>query len=147
MIALDLSAINQATEGSVLKRTFSVRAGETLSFDWQLQTRDVGGQDYAFLSIGGTLITLGSAASATQTATDSYLQQTGIGHYEYLFASDATVTVAFGITDVGDYSTSSALNIDNVSVAVVPEPGTFTLLGLTLAGCAGLSRRRSSARA
>lgn len=125
--ALDLDAAMQATEGSALRRSFTVAAGERLSFDWQLSTRDTDlGQDYAFVVIGGQRIDLGRAAQATQPGASPWLAQTGVTHFEYTFQNAGNVTVAFGIVDVGDYSASSALVLDNV--AVVPEPASYALL-------------------
>ena len=138
--ALDLNAIDQATEGSAFKQTFNVLAGETFSFDWQLATREDGGLDYGFVVIGSELFTLANAGAATVAATDpNYITQTGNGltRFEYVFTSDASVTVAFGVVDVGDYSTSTSLVIDNVSI--VPEPTTALLAAL---GALTLVRRR-----
>lgn len=125
--SLDLDAVSQATEGSALRHSFTVAAGQSLSFDWMLSTRDTDlGLDYAFLVVDGQRIDLGKAAQATLPGTSPWLAQTGLSHFEYTFQSSGNVTIAFGIVDVGDYSTSSALVLDNV--AVVPEPASYALL-------------------
>lgn len=135
--ALDLDAINQATEGSAFKRTFSVTAGDIFSFDWQLATMETVGQDYAFITIGGVKTTLGNVASALNAGTGSYTSESGVGHFQYAFPTSGDFTIAFGVTDVGDYAGSTALRVDNVSV--VPEPSAALLCGL---GALGLLRRR-----
>lgn len=132
--ALDLSLLNQATEGSVLARSFTVEAGDVLSFDWQLLTQDVGGADYAFLTVGNSLITLGNAASAALPGSGDYLAQTGLSTYQYTFANAGTFQVSFGIADVGDYAVSSALSLDNVALTPIPEPSTYA----AILGAAGL---------
>jgi hypothetical protein len=137
LAALDLDPINQATEGSAFKRTFSVLAGDTLTFDWQLATRETVGQDYAFVTIGGTLITLGDVSDAINASIAPYGTETGVATFQYTFATSGNVTIAFGITDVGDYSTTSKLTIDNLSV--VPEPSAALLGAL---GAVVLLRRR-----
>lgn len=133
--ALDLDSLSQATEGSAMKATFSAAAGTTLSFDWQITTRDAtAGQDYAFITINGALINLASAGSATAAATGDYFTQTGVAHFEYVIPAGGDYTVTFGVTDVGDYSGTTALRIDNVNMTV-PEAGSslLALAGLSLA--------------
>lgn len=137
--ALDIGVIDQATEGSGLVRTVTVSAGDVLSFDWQLATRETVGQDYAFLTVGGTVITLGAVSDALDAAAAPYTTQTGSGlsRFEYTFTTDGPVRIGFGITDIGDFSTTSALLLDNVTV--VPEPSA-ALLGLL--GTLALLRRK-----
>jgi len=148
--ALDVDVVNQATEGSVLWRTFTVNAGDVLSFDWQLMTRDeafggAGGLDYAFLTINGVLVTLGTASDANVAGTAPYLYQTGLTRYEHVFTGSGNVTVAFGVTDVGDYSATTSLILDNVTV--VPEPSAILLMGMGALGLVGFGyiRRRRAA--
>lgn len=146
---LDLDMINQASEGSVFWRSFTVAAGDVLSFDWQFATADSAFLDYAFLAVGGSLITLADVTGATQTADNpNYLTQTGLSRYEYVFASAGTYRVAFGVVDIGDYVTSSSLLVDNVYVGeapATPEPvSTIALVGFAMVGCVTLARRRSA---
>jgi PEP-CTERM motif len=125
--SLDLDAATMATEGSALSRSFKVNTGDRISFDWQLATRDTdAGLDFAFVVIGGQRIDLGKASQAGLTAGTNWLAQTGISHFEYTFQSGGDVAVAFGVVDVGDYSATSALMLDNI--AVVPEPASYALL-------------------
>jgi hypothetical protein len=144
--SLDPDIEANATEGSALRRSFAVQAGERFSFDWNLATLDTDpglAKDYAFVVIEGQRFDLGRAADAQQAAASPYAAQTGWMHFEYVFAQAGNVNIAFGVVDVTDYSVSSRLSLDNVSISAVPEPHAYALLlaGLGLAGFA--ARRRA----
>jgi len=145
--ALDGDVLSQATEGSALVRTFSVSAGDRLSFDWMLSTLDTAdnglGLDYAFIVIGSQRIDLATAASAAQPGSSPYAAQTGWNTFEYVFSTSASVTLGIGVVDVLDYGTSSQLQLDNFAIAAVPEPETYAMLiaGLGLVGA--IARRRA----
>lgn len=146
--AFDLSPVLQATEGSAMWSMFTVEAGQTLSFDWQLSTRDVGdgvGNDYAFVSIGDTLVTLGSASQATQPGQGSFLAQTGWQSFSHTFAHAGTYRVALGVVDVGDFAASSSLSVGVVTAVPEPEAVAMLLAGLGLV--AGAVRRRKAVQA
>lgn len=145
---LDGDALSQATEGSALVRTFSVTAGDRLRFDWMLSTVDTAdsgfGLDYAFVVIDGQRIDLGTAASATPSGNAPYAAHTGWSTFEYVFTGSGSVTLGVGVVDVLDYTASSQLQLDNFSIAAVPEPETYTMLiaGLGLIGAAARRRAR-----
>lgn len=130
--ALDPDALNSifAFEGSALKQTFNVQAGESIAFAWQLFTNDVGGSDFAFAVINGEIFTLGTSAGAsTFPGTYGFSAETGLGFFASTpFATAQSVTLTIGVADAGlDGVVSSALSVD--SVAVVPEPASAGLLG------------------
>ena len=128
-----------AFEASVIKQTFSVLAGDILSFDWQLFTNEGANADYAYLTINGALTVLGRSADAL-AASSPFANQNGVATFTQAFSSAGSVTVAFGIVDTGDFNNSSALRLDNVMI--VPEP-TVPLFGLVTVGALGLLRRRN----
>ena len=136
--ALDLDAINGDGRLCLQADVCRDRRGHA-DLDWNLATMETVGRDYACVkALGGVLITLGDVADALNPGATPYTSETGFAQFQYVFQTTGNVTVAFGVTDVGDYSTSTALAIDNLSI--VPEPSA-ALLG-TLGGIALLRRRR-----
>jgi hypothetical protein len=126
------------SEGSALKQSFSLSVGETFSFSWEYLTNDLF-EDFAFLVLDGDLMSL--ADFSTAVAGGSY----GFSHAlagMYISAPalvDGTVTLALGVADTGDFSTSSALRVPSITV---PESGAGTFgLALTMV-LLGLVRRR-----
>lgn len=142
-----------ATEGSGVARTLSVNAGDRLRFDWQFLTLDTAGQDYSFAVIDGTVIRLGGAeigvplaplvpvgGGASQMALA--WNPAGWRSAEVVFTRTGTVTVGFGVVDVGDFSVSSAIAVDNVVLTPVPEPGELAMMVAGLCAVAAAGRRR-----
>ena len=98
-----------AFEGSALRQTLAVRAGDTLSFDWGLGSNEdplIGMNDYAFVVIGGVL-----------TVLDDVFTGLGSGRFTHTFATAGSVDLVFGVVDTGDYVGSSWLSIDNAQLA------------------------------
>ncbi|WP_414755082.1 PEP-CTERM sorting domain-containing protein [Anabaena sp. CCY 9910] len=126
-------------EGSAIKNTLTLAAGDTFSFDWNFRTNETLNKDFAFLLVDGTLIKLADFTDATQ-ADSPFLQKTGIR--SYTFSTPGTYTFALGVVDVDDYGTTSALEISNAKLERVPVPEPSTILGLfTALGCSITIRR------
>jgi hypothetical protein len=139
----DLDVGGTAYEGSAMKQTFNVAAGDMLSLDFWfgLTSQDTGVegfQDLAFVAIDGLVV---------QTFTLGMLPS--VGQFSYQFLTGGPVTLAFGIVDINDYAGVSEFRLDNISVTAVPEPETIAMLlaGLGLVGTAVRRRRATKAPA
>ncbi|MBX9255663.1 PEP-CTERM sorting domain-containing protein [Desmonostoc muscorum CCALA 125] len=133
--ALDIEGF--AFEGSAIKNTITVAAGDALSFDWNFRTNETVNKDFAFLLVDNTVIKLADFTDATQ-ADSPFLQQTGIR--SYTFSTPGTYSVALGVVDVDDYGITSALEVKNAAIKRVPEPATF--LGALTVFAYGIAMRR-----
>lgn len=142
---------NFVMEGSAASQTFSVRAGDTLRFDWQLFTREGAGGlnlgDSAWLVLttaSGTQLTkLGDTASLSLVDAGLGWNASSLSTQSITFSQAGSVTLAWAVGDVNDYTGTSLLSIGNVSVTAVPEPGAIALLlaGLSIAGVAARHRK------
>ncbi len=141
--ALDPDAFNFvfAEEGSMLKQTISVQAGDLLSFDWAYYTNGSFEDDFAFAVIDGTVFDLSSAATLSAGSTFGFAFNTGLDTFSTgPFVNDATFDLVFGVVDANGTITSSALLVDNVSI--IPEPSSLAALaGLAALGLTAMRRR------
>jgi len=144
MGGLDPDAANgiAAFEGSAIKQSFAVNAGDKLSFDWQFATIDPWQGDYAFVTINQTAYRLGDLASVSGVQNDIGFSTPAT--FSYTFTASGNVTLALGVVDVQDYNGTSALLVDNVQLAPVPEPESYAML-LAGLGLVGFAARRKSA--
>ncbi|MEO5687819.1 MAG: PEP-CTERM sorting domain-containing protein [Burkholderiaceae bacterium] len=141
-----------AIEGSIASQSFLAAAGSQLSFKWDLSTQDQSGDptlaDIAFVVIDGKLTVLGNVLDASTAITGgTYAAHTGWADWSTTFASGGTHTIAFGVADIGDYVTSSALDVSDVTlteVSAVPETSTLALMAAGLGLLALRARRRQA---
>lgn len=126
-------------EGSAVRQSVWVNAGDTLSFRWNLLTADQDMPDAALLFLGSqapvTLTTADMALDETDLLADGQIsvRQTGYQLYSHTFTQAGTVMLAWAVADHGDYIGSSQLMLQDIAVTAVPEPGTVTMV---LAGLA-----------
>jgi subtilisin family serine protease len=120
--SLDSLGNGNATEGSALKRTITVSAGDQLTFDWNFLTNEgtpSSFNDFAFISIGTTdSSTLASTNSSFVPSSTIFPSETGFGTFSHTFTTGGTYTLGLGVLDVADTVADSGLLIDNVSVNV-----------------------------
>ena len=137
--------LDEAAEGSVARQMFSVQAGDTLSLSWQLLTNEQGPDaksDLGFVVLNGTLFELALAPNAAGAGSLGFAAGTGWATFTHTFTQSGLASLALGVVDRGDFVTTSALAVQNVSITPVPEPSTWALV---LGGAAVLlaARRRA----
>jgi hypothetical protein len=127
-----------ASEGSVMRQSFSVIAGDAITFNFWFsllsEPSPPGFQDVGFVAVNGTVFSILDPAV-----------NPAMGSFSHTFATGGLATVAIGVLDIGDYVGNSELRVDNIMVTAVPEPEHFAMLlaGLGLVGGV-VSRRRAA---
>ncbi|MGB6295514.1 MAG: PEP-CTERM sorting domain-containing protein [Rivularia sp. (in: cyanobacteria)] len=139
---LDNDLFNAATEGSAITTNLNVRQGDRLSFDWNYLTND-SFDDYAFFVANGVITRLADVSNALNSSTNFNLE-TGTRTFNYTFANAGNYQVGIGVVDIGDFNSTSALQITNAQTEPVPEP--LTILGTAVAGGFGVMLRRKRSK-
>ncbi len=137
-----------AYEGSAIKQTINVNAGDKLKFSWNfltnetfLDTDPLRGSfiDYSFLLVDNQMIPLADINDATLNSASIFDQETGLQNYEYTFNNGGTYKIALGLVEIDDFAVTSALTVENIRLEKsnivtqpIPEPG--TILGIALVG-------------
>lgn len=149
-----------ATSGSAISQTVTATANQGVQFSWDFLTAEdptlSPSNDFSFAVVRNTttnvatVTVLGDYAHANiplpfngtlpSPSTDDYLSETGYGQTTLAFGGAGTYEVSFGVANRVNKTVASALLVDKV--AVVPEPGSASLL--TLAGFALAIRRRKA---
>jgi hypothetical protein len=122
-----LAGPNAAVEGSAIKQTLSVNAGDRLRFHWSFLTNEGSPapdyNDLAFVSISTESTSL-LADTLDPDLIDSlsvHAKETGYRTEEIELTTSGTVTVGFGVVDQGDAGADASLLVD--CVELVPGPG------------------------
>jgi hypothetical protein len=168
-ISNETSAGNSTLTGSSITQSFTIPAGATsLSFDVALLNNDDPSDFASFNDFGGVALLQGStvldqfnldldpASPANAHVTDGanaggFINSTPFLHESFNVSGlgGQTVTLeAYSINYGGDNSVETRLLLDNIQIAaaVVPEPGSLTLLGTSLVGASMLVWRRRRGR-
>jgi hypothetical protein len=133
-----------ALEGSSLAQSFFVTAGQTISFDWRVLSRDAYAgtgstdTDSAWLTwtVNGatTQTLLGEVGTLTYSGTTSGWKDTGSHTVSFVATTTGTARLGFSVLDIYDGDGTSLLAVNNIALApAVPEPDSLVLL---LAGLA-----------
>ncbi|MBH8562550.1 hypothetical protein I8748_10235 [Nostoc sp. CENA67] len=145
-LALEDESLNslgkgQVTQGSAIQQTFTAKAGDILSFDWDFLTNEVlppiTFSDFSFVSISSqdnSVSSLLALADVTDTTSEfsltDFFQETGFKTFSFKLPTTGTYTLGLGVLDVGDSDIDSGLLIDNFKLTSVPE----STSGLSLLG-------------
>ncbi|WP_017319447.1 PEP-CTERM sorting domain-containing protein [Mastigocladopsis repens] len=128
--------------GSAIKQTFSATAGQKLTFDWNFLTDEgrtgqagVDYTDFGFVSLG-IVSELADTKFSTFSLSDAdFRAETGFNTFEYIIQTSGEYILGVGVANVNDTKVHSALLVDNVKLASVPEPG--SMLGILAVGAFG----------
>lgn len=150
------SGADDAVEASSAAQSFFLNAGDTISFTWQVLTRDAyAGNGDAVNDSAWLAFSLDTTVNQTQLgnigtlslsdADASGWRVTGLNTFTFTATTGGTARLGWGVNDMVDGAGTTLLAIQNVSVqTAVPEPASIALLFAAL-GLFGLSslRRRS----
>lgn len=139
---LDNDLFNAATEGSAITTNLNVRKGDRLIFDWNYLTNDTF-DDYAFFVANGVVTRLADVTNANN-ASSFFNSETGTTTFDYTFANAGNYQVGIGVVDIGDFNSTSALQITNAQTKPVPEP--LSILGTAVAAGFGVMLRRKRSK-
>lgn len=121
-----LNEMGEVFEGSAMKTSFTVEAGDILTFDWNFLSDDLqaSNNDFAFFTLSALedikLADTFSTFSNSFSNQTSFLHQTGFKTTSYTFTTAGTYTFGVGVVDVGDGSVDSGLMIDNFVLSRPP---------------------------
>jgi hypothetical protein len=86
-----------------------------------------------------------AAASSLGTFDLSTLPQGSWGHFSFNYSAPSTAPVLFSLTDLATSNVGNDFAMDDLSLSVVPEPGSVGLIGVG-ATALMIVRRRSRLR-
>lgn len=154
---------DDAVEASSAAQSFFLNAGDTISFTWQVLTRDTFAgngdavNDSAWLAFSLTAdpqqaatvtqTQLGNIGTLALSAGNNGWLVTGVNTFSFTATTGGTARLGWGVNDMVDATGTTLLAIQNVSVqaAAVPEPASIALL-LAALGIIGLSTLRRGHR-
>ncbi|MEM9924008.1 MAG: hypothetical protein AAF915_09700 [Cyanobacteria bacterium P01_D01_bin.50] len=109
-----------ATQGSALRKTITVEAGDVLSFDFNFLTNEVTPtffNDFAFVSIvPNSLSELADTNSFFELSPTEFFEETDYDNFTFEFSEAGTYTVGIGVVDSQDTIVDSGLLVDNLKV-------------------------------
>jgi hypothetical protein len=144
--ALGMTAFN----GSAIKQTIFLNAGDTLTFRWNFLTNELDPSpgalppenDFSFYVVN-ILNNLADVESSTfSTGTLGFLNQTGDSTASFVAPTTGSYLLGFGVVNDFDQFRQSGLSVDNVNVTPIPTPALLpAMVGLGI----GVIRKRKQA--
>jgi hypothetical protein len=126
----------------------------TVSFTWAFLSLENAASDYGFVALNDSVVKFVDAVSVPLASTftgtfgdfSSVTWNWNTNTFSYVANSTGQQSFALGVVETGDYNLTSELRVDNISVQVspVPEPESYLMLLLGLAGLATVVRRRTA---
>jgi hypothetical protein len=128
--SLDSLATDTVIEGSAIRRTFTARAGDIVSFEWNFLTNEYTNlhefppspvfNDFAFVTITAEAfleaVSLADTFWSVALSATTFFGETGFTTFSFTIPVTGTYTLSIGVVDVGDREVTSGLLIDNVSL-------------------------------
>ncbi len=145
--SLDNLGNGDAITGSAIRQTFTAKAGDILTFDWNFLTNEVlfpSLNDFSFVSISSLTELADTTFSPTVISLSTqFLQETSFQPFSFVIPTTGTYTLGIGITDWRDSTTDSGLLVDNVKLISVPEPTSMlSVLGFGALGAPLVLKRK-----
>lgn len=112
-------------EGSAIKTSFTAKAGDVLSFDWNFMTDEkdstlVGSnKDFGFITLNSLPYNAADTSSSFKTSLTPFSDETGFKTLSIEIPVTGTYTLGLGVVNVGDPIYDSAFAIDNVKLTSV----------------------------
>lgn len=134
--------------GSALSQTFTSSSPAKLSFNWNFLSDESSnglGNDFAFVVLDGVAVRLANTFTPQSPTLSVFTFESGYQPFNVSLTAGSH-TLSIGVVDVNDGLGSSALLVDHVAVAAVPEPGGWMLMLAGLAGVMGSIRKLPSRR-
>jgi hypothetical protein len=123
-LSVGSSTTLQPTDGSAIKTTFALHAGDVLAFDWNFVGHDyLPFNDFSFATVNGQTFLLGVIQSVGDYGS------TGWKTFTYVAPTDGNYTVGISQFNVNDTLLNSHTFVDNVSVNGISQTsfeGTLT---------------------
>jgi hypothetical protein len=140
-----------AIEGSAIKKTLTVQAGDKFSFSYDFGTNEKNPvvrpvPDYALFTVNGAVTKLADIFNAPAPAVNApFYADTGLKTFSYTFASAGTYTLGLGVLDVVDGFETSGLYLNDATLTPVPAPS--LLAPLVVMGVNAIRRNRKKSEA
>ncbi|RUT01531.1 hypothetical protein DSM106972_066280 [Dulcicalothrix desertica PCC 7102] len=119
-------------EGSAMKTSFTAKAGDVLSFDWNFMTNEKDStlagdnKDFGFITLNSLPYNATDTSSSLQTSLTPFSDETGFKTLSIEIPFTGTYTLGLGVVNLGDPIYDSAFAIDNVKLLSVYDQNSIS---------------------